>query len=173
MLILAFETSCDDTSVALMRDDQFVAMSTRTQFEHNETGGVVPEVAARSHANAIFPCIEDVLSESGISLEDVDFIACTESPGLAPSLLTGKTVARTLAAGLEKPLIWIDHIEAHIFANFLERKKEDISFPSIVLTISGGHTELYFWKSLFELELVGQTRDDAVGEAYDKVAKML
>jgi len=173
MKILAFETSCDDTSVALLEDDRVVALSTRTQLEHDATGGVVPEVAARSHANAIFPCLEDVLRESDWTLEDIDIIACTESPGLAPSLLTGKTVARTLALSLGIPLVWVDHIEAHIFANFLERSQEEVGFPSVVLTISGGHTELYLWKSLFELEMLGQTRDDAVGEAYDKVAKMM
>lgn len=136
MKTLAFETSCDDTSVAILEDDRLLALSTRTQLEHDVTGGVVPEVAARSHANAIFPCLDDVLSESGLALRDIDQIACTLSPGLAPSLLTGKTVARTLAQSLEIPLIWIDHIEAHIFANFLERQKDDIVFPSIVLTIS-------------------------------------
>ena len=150
MKILAFETSCDDTSVAILENDRVVAMSTRTQLEHDATGGVVPEVAARSHANAIFPCLEDALQEADISIDDIDYIACTR-----------------------EPLLYIHHIESHIFANFLERNSDEIDFPAMVLTISGGHTELYLWKSLFDLELVGQTRDDAVGEAYDKVAKML
>jgi N6-L-threonylcarbamoyladenine synthase len=136
MYILAFETSCDDTSVALMRDRELVAMSTRTQLEHDATGGVVPEVAARSHANAIFPCIDDVLRESGIELMDIDVFACTARPGLAPSLLTGTTVADTLALSLTKPLIWIDHIESHMFANFLERETEEIHFPTMILTVS-------------------------------------
>ena len=162
MYILAFETSCDDTSVALLHDDSVIAISTRTQLEHNSTGGVVPEVAARSHANAIFPCIDDVLQESGIGLDQITHIACTHSPGLAPSLLTGKIVAQTLSLSLNIPLIWVNHIEAHIFANLLERTPSDIEFPSTVLTISGGHTEIYLWKSLFDLELLGQTRDDAV-----------
>ena len=173
MYLLAFETSCDDTSVALLQDDTPIAMSTRTQLEHDATGGVVPEVAARSHANAIFPCIEDVLREGGITLDQIDSIACTEKPGLLPSLLTGMTVAKTLSLSLKKPILWIDHIESHIFANYLERKKEDISFPAVVLTVSGGHTEIYFWKSMFELEIIGQTRDDAAGEAFDKVSKMM
>ena len=173
MKILAFETSCDDTSVAILENDRVVAMSTRTQLEHDATGGVVPEVAARSHANAIFPCLEDVLSEAKISIDEIDYIACTREPGLQPSLLTGLTVARTLAESKKIPLLYIHHIESHIFANFLERNHDEIQFPAMVLTISGGHTELYLWKSLFDLELVGQTRDDAVGEAYDKVAKML
>lgn len=173
MYILAFETSCDDTSVALMRDDVLIAMSTRTQLEHDMTGWVVPEVAARSHANAIFPCIDDVLRGAGISLDQIDYLACTEKPGLLPSLLTGLTVAKTLSLSLKKPLIFVDHIESHIFANLLERNREDIDFPSVVLTVSGGHTEIYFWKSLFSLECLGQTRDDAAGEAFDKVSKML
>ena len=173
MYILAFETSCDDTSVAIMRDNICIALSTRTQLEHSVTGGVVPEVAARSHANAIFPCIEDVLKEADITLDDIDVIACTEKPWLLPSLLTGMTVASTLALSLHKPLIWIDHIESHIFANYLEREESDILFPAVVLTVSGWHTEIYFWKSIFELHLLGQTRDDAAGEAFDKVSKMM
>lgn len=173
MYTLAFETSCDDTSVALLRDDRLIKMSTRTQLEHDATGGVVPEVAARSHANAVFPCIEEVLADTGITLADIDQIACTRSPGLAPSLLVGKTVAYTLSQMLEIPLIWVNHIEAHIFANLLDRSLADLVFPSVVLTISGGHTEIYHWKELFSLKLLGQTRDDAVGEAYDKVAKMM
>ncbi len=173
MYILAFETSCDDTSVAIMRDDVCIALSTRTQLEHDITWWVVPEVAARSHANAIFPCIDDALLEAGITLEDIDVIACTNKPGLLPSLLTGMTVAKTLSLTLGKPLLWIDHIESHIFANYLARNEEDIIFPSVVLTVSGGHTEIYHWKSMFELEMIGQTRDDAAGECFDKVAKMM
>lgn len=173
MKILAFETSCDDTSVAILDDDRLLAMSTRTQLEHDATGGVVPEVAARSHANAIFPCLEDVFSETSLTLADIDYIACTCQPGLQPSLLTGMTTARTLSLTSRIPLVFIDHIESHIFANFLDRQMGDIPFPSVVLTISGGHSELYLWKNLFGLEIIGQTRDDAVGEAYDKVAKML
>ncbi len=137
MYILAFETSCDDTSVAIMRDDICIALSTRTQLEHSVTGGVVPEVAARSHANAIFPCIEDALKQADITLKDIDMIACTEKPGLLPSLLTGMTVASTLALSLDIPILWIDHIESHIFANYLEHSEADIVFPAVVLTVSG------------------------------------
>jgi N6-L-threonylcarbamoyladenine synthase len=173
MYILAFETSCDDTSVALMRDTELVFMSTRTQLEHDVTWGVVPEVAARSHANAIFPCIQDVLREWWITLENIDLIACTEKPWLLPSLLTGMTVAKTLSLSLKKPLLWIDHIESHIFANYLGRSEEDITFPAVVLTVSGWHTEIYFWKSMFDLEMIWQTRDDAAGECFDKIAKMM
>lgn len=154
MKILAFETSCDDTSVAILDNDTLLSMSTKTQLEHDATGGVVPEVAARSHANAIFPCLEEAFQEAGLSINDIDIIACTEKPGLQPSLLTGLTVARTLANLTKKPLLLIDHIESHIFANFLERNPSEIHFPSVVLTISGGHTELYFWKNFEEMELL-------------------
>lgn len=173
MYILAFETSCDDTSVAIMRDSNCIAMSTRTQLEHSSTGWVVPEVAARSHANAIFPCIEDVFRETGLNLEDIDIIACTSQPWLLPSLLTGMTVAKTLALSLNKPILWIDHIESHIFANYLDRPDDSIAFPAVVLTVSWWHTEIYYWKSQFELKCVWQTRDDAAGEAFDKVSKMM
>ncbi len=156
-----------------MRDSSLIAMSTRTQLEHDLTGGVVPEVAARSHANAIFPCIEDILSETRMTLADIDYFACTEKPWLLPSLLTGMTVAKTLALSLKKPLLWIDHIESHIFANYLERSENDIIFPAVVLTVSGGHTEIYLWESIYELNIIGQTRDDAAGEAFDKVSKMM
>ncbi len=156
-----------------MRDGELLAMSTRTQLEHDATGGVVPEVAARSHANAIFPCIDDVLREANISLSDIDVFACTARPGLAPSLLTGTTVADTLALSLGKPILWIDHIESHMFANFLERETDEIRFPTMILTVSGGHTEIYLWRSLYEFEMVSQTRDDAAGECFDKVAKMM
>jgi N6-L-threonylcarbamoyladenine synthase len=97
----------------------------------------VPEVAARSHANAIFPCIEDVLHESGVGLDEIDYFACTEKPGLLPSLLTGLTVAKTLSLSYKKPLILIDHIESHIFANYLDRGEDEIIFPAVVLTVSG------------------------------------
>lgn len=156
-----------------MHDREVVAMSTRTQLEHDVTWWVVPEVAARSHANAIFPCIEDVLSQSWIGLDRIDYIACTEKPGLLPSLLTGMTVAKTLALTLHKPIIWIDHIESHIFANYLERDTTDIIFPAVVLTVSGGHTEIYHWRDMWSLEMIGQTRDDAAGECFDKVSKMM
>lgn len=173
MYILAFETSCDDTSVAVMRDDECISLSTRTQLEHDATGGVVPEVAARSHANAIFPCIDDALADAGITLDQIDIFACTDRPGLAPSLLTGLVVSDTFALTTGKPIFKIDHIESHIFANFLERRESDIIFPAVVLTVSGGHTEIYLWRSLFDFEMIGQTHDDAAGECFDKVSKMM
>lgn len=174
MLHLAFETSCDDTSIALMDDDQLLQMVTRSQItEHLATQGVVPEVAARLHANVIFEVLDEVLVAGRISLTDITYIDCTSLPGLLPSLLVGKTVAKTLAHALNIPLNWIHHIEGHMFANLLERNVSDLNFPAVILTVSGGHNEIYFWKSLYEWEFLGQTRDDAAGEAFDKVAKAL
>ncbi|MDD2891701.1 MAG: tRNA (adenosine(37)-N6)-threonylcarbamoyltransferase complex transferase subunit TsaD [Candidatus Gracilibacteria bacterium] len=174
MYLLAFETSCDDTSIAIFRNRELIAMKTRSQIrEHNETKGVVPEVAARLHANNIFGVLEEVLKEANITLNGINKIACTESPGLMPSLLVGISVAKTLAKTLKIPYIPIDHIEAHMFANYIDRETTDITFPSICLTVSGGHNELYLWKSMFEREKIGETLDDSAGEAFDKVAKMM
>jgi N6-L-threonylcarbamoyladenine synthase len=174
MLILAFETSCDDTSVALFEDSKLLAMNTKSQIrEHQATVGVVPEVAARLHANNIFSVLEKTLADAGKTYKDIEYIACTTEPGLLPSLLVGMTVAKTLSHSLGIPLIPINHIQAHIFANLLERNLDELKFPVMCLTVSGGHNELYYWKALFDLERVGETRDDASGEAFDKVAKMM
>jgi N6-L-threonylcarbamoyladenine synthase len=137
MLHLAFETSCDDTSIALMDDDRVIQMVTRSQLtEHLATQGVVPEVAARLHANVIFEVLDEVLQAGGVTLRDIGYIDCTSEPGLLPSLMVGKTVAKTLSYGLGIPLQWIHHIEGHIFANLLERGIGDIPFPAVVLTVS-------------------------------------
>ncbi len=161
MYLLAFESSCDDTSVALLRDDELISMHTHTQTEHIETMGVVPEIAARLHADNIFDLITRVLVEGKVQLSDIDVFAATSEPGLIPSLLIGKTVAKTLAKSHKKPLIWVNHIEGHIFSILLERKLEDIKFPMVVLSVSGGHNDLFFWKSLYEIERIGSTIDDS------------
>ena len=174
MKILAFETSCDDTSVAIFENDKLVFMDTISQIKiHNITGWVVPEVAAREHANSIFLALENVLKKSKIMLQEIDYISVTKTPWLLPSLLTWLTVARTLANILQKKLIEINHIEAHIFANFLERKKEDIKFPLVCLTVSWGHNEIYYMENMFDMQRLGWTTDDASWEAFDKVAKMM
>lgn len=173
MYLLAFESSCDDTSVALLRDDELISMHTHTQLEHIATQWVVPEIAARLHADHIFDLIAKVLSESGIQLSDIDIYAATSEPWLIPSLLIGKTVAKTLATSHKKPLIWVNHIEGHIFSVLLERKVTDIQFPSVVLSASGGHNDLFFWKSLYEIERIGSTRDDSAGESMDKVGRSM
>ena len=135
-LHLAFETSCDDTSIAVFRGTELLSLHTESQL-HSDTGGVVPEVAARLHANVVFDVLDRVLSEAQITLDDLDFISATSEPGLIPSLLVGKTVAKTLAHTKDIPLFWINHIEAHIFANLLERDISDIEFPVVWLTVSG------------------------------------
>lgn len=174
MKILAFETSCDDTSIALFEDDKLIFMDTASQIKiHNETWGVVPEVAAREHANSIFTVLEKVLSTTNTSLEDIDYIWVTTNPWLLPSLLTWTTVAGTISSVLNIPIIPINHIEAHIFSNFLEREESEINFPLICLTVSGWHNDIYIMKSMWELEKLWSSWDDAGWEAFDKVAKMM
>ncbi|MDD3302503.1 MAG: tRNA (adenosine(37)-N6)-threonylcarbamoyltransferase complex transferase subunit TsaD [Candidatus Gracilibacteria bacterium] len=180
MLILAIETSCDDTSVALFENDNLLFMDTASQIKiHAKTGGVIPEIAAREHANNIFKVLDKVLknhypNEENLTIfKKINYIAVTTNPGLIPSLLTGITVAKTISKTLNIPLIEINHIEAHIFSNFIERKKEDITFPLTCLTVSGGHNEIYYMKNMYEFEKIGGTQDDSAGEAFDKVAKMM
>lgn len=174
MKILAFETSCDDTSIALFKDQKLLSMHTKSQIRiHNKTGWVVPEIAAREHANGIFEVLQNVLDDTSTEIKDIDYIAVTKEPGLIPSLLTWLTVARTLSYMYGIPLYEINHIQAHIFANYLERREEDICYPLVCLTVSGGHNEIYFKKSMFESERLWGTTDDAGWEAFDKVAKMM
>ena len=174
MKILAFETSCDDTSVAIFENEKLLAMDTASQIKiHNKTGGVVPEIAAREHANVIFEVINNILDQAKISLEEIDYIWVTTNPGLIPSLLTWVTVASTFSEILKIPIIPINHIEAHIFANYLERKENDVKFPLVCLTVSGGHNDIYFMENMWSLEKVGSSKDDAAWELFDKVAKMM
>ena len=174
MIILAFETSCDDTSIALFEDAKLLAMDTKSQIKiHNLTGWVVPEIAAREHANSIFEVLEIVLKTTWYELSQIDHIAVTSTPWLMPSLLTGLTVARTLWFIYDIPVMEINHIQAHIFANYLEREESEIKYPLVCLTVSGGHNEIYYKKSMFESERIGVSQDDAAGEAFDKVGKML
>ncbi len=174
MKILAFETSCDDTSVAIFEDNKLLFMDTDSQIKiHNITWWVVPEVAAREHANSIFWVLENVLKNAKVSLKDIDYIAVTKTPGLMPSLLTGLTVARSLSNILDKDLLEINHIQAHIFANYLERKDEGIKYPLVCLTVSWWHNELYFMQDMFSMIRLWWTTDDASWEAFDKVAKMM
>lgn len=173
MHLLAFESSCDDTSVALLRDGELVSMHTHTQLEHNKTQWVVPEIAARLHADFVFDLIEKVLADGKITLAEIDIFAATSGPWLVPSLLIGKTVAKTFAKVQKKPLIWVNHIEGHLFSILLGRKLEEIAFPVVVLSASGGHNDVFFWKSLFEFEKIGGTVDDSAGESMDKVGRSL
>ena len=175
MIFLGIETSCDETAAAVVRDGCVVLSNViASQVDlHRQTGGVVPEVAAREHTVKILPVIERALEDAKISFEQIDGIAVTARPGLIASLLTGTNTASTLARLSGKKLVPVNHIEGHIYANFLERNPEEIHFPIVGLTISGGHNELFLMRGHGDIVSLGATRDDAAGEAFDKVARLL
>lgn len=170
--ILAIESSCDETSVAIIKNGHSeIASVVLSQMDiHALYGGVVPEIASRNHVENITIVIEETLNKSGLSMEDIDAIAVTYGPGLIGSLLIGVEAAKTLAYIYNKPLVPVHHIAGHIYANNLEKSME---FPLIALVISGGHTELIYMERDYSFEKIGGTLDDAVGEAYDKVARVL
>jgi len=175
MQILGIETSCDETAAAVVEDGTNVlsnVISSQIKI-HQKTQGVVPEVAARQHILKIIPVIDKALKNAKTSLQKIDAIAVTQNPGLISSLLVGTNTASTLALLTKKPLIPIHHIEGHIYANFLDRVLKDIRFPILILTVSGGHNDLILMKNHNKFELLGETIDDAAGEAFDKVAKIL
>jgi N6-L-threonylcarbamoyladenine synthase len=176
MKILGIETSCDETSAAVVENGTIVHSNViASQIDlHHKTGGVVPEVAAREHVLKITPVIEEALQIAGMTLDDIDAIAVTQGPGLLSSLVIGVTGASALSMATGKPLIPVNHIAGHIYANWLGEKSEDpIQFPAMVLTVSGGHNELVYMKSHVSFKLIGETLDDAAGEAFDKVARIL
>ncbi len=168
MLILGIETSCDETAAAVVENGCIVHSNViASQIDlHRKTGGVVPEVAAREHVGQILPVIEEALAG-----REVDAIAVTQKPGLISSLLVGTSTANTLALLTGKPLIPVNHIDGHIYANWLERDAPE--FPVVILTVSGGHNELILMRGHGDMETLGSTRDDAAGEAFDKVARLL
>lgn len=172
MIILGVETSCDETSVAVVKDGKEVLSNVVfSQIDiHKQYGGVVPEIASRHHIEKILYVFEQALKESNIQMEDVDGIAVTVNPGLIGSLLVGYNAASSLAIAYHKELIEVDHIHGHIYANYLE---SDFTFPLLALVVSGGHTQLVVMKNHMDFEIIGETLDDAVGEAYDKVARVL
>lgn len=171
-LILAIETSCDETSVAVIRDGkQILSNVVSSQIEvHRRFGGVVPEIASRKHVETITLMIEQAVEESGVALRDLSAVAVTQGPGLVGALLVGVVAAKALAMAIGVPLIGTHHIAGHIYAN---RLVQEIVYPSMALVASGGHTELVLLEAEGRFRVVGQTRDDAVGEAYDKVARSL
>ena len=173
MKILAIESSCDETAAAVISDGNTILSNIiSSQVEiHAQYGGVVPEVAARSHIEVIIPVIEQALNEADCSWDDIDAIAVTKGPGLIGSLLIGVMTAKTLAISKDKPLIGVNHIWAHGFASFLTDSQPQ--FPFLALTVSGGHTTLSLYHSNLSREIIGETLDDAAGEAFDKVAKLL
>jgi putative glycoprotease GCP len=179
MLILGIESSCDETAASIVEINQKTGKSKTlsnvisTQIAiHQKYGGVIPEVAAREHVLNVLPVVHEALTEAGVTSKKIDAIAVTKGPGLVTSLITGTETARTLAYAWDKPLIGVNHIAGHIYSDFLEVEQK-INFPLVVLTVSGGHTNLVLMKSHNHFKIVGETRDDAAGEAYDKGAKML
>lgn len=182
MKILGIETSCDETAAAIVEDGTKVLSNVIASSIdlYKETGGVVPEVAAREHIRQISPVIDKALSDAKVSWQDIDAIAVTHAPGLIASLLIGVNTAQTLAYIYKKPLIPVHHVAAHIYANWLDRENENLEFrvlslefPILVLTISGGHNELVLMKGHHDFQVIGETLDDAAGEAFDKVARLL
>lgn len=174
MKILAFETSCDDTAVGVVQDGVHVlAHKTASQIEHNVYGGVVPEIAARLHSERWREVMDACLAEAKLSIEDIDALAVTQGPGLQTSLLVGTTAASFLSLAYGKPVIPVHHVHGHVVSVVLGRKLSQIKLPMLSFTISGGHTKLHMCKNFVHVQEIGSTIDDAVGEAYDKVAKML
>src|SRR5260370_33186426 len=186
MLILGIESSCDETGAALVRDGRYLLSNVVASWVevHNRYGGVVPEVASRQQLARIIPVIETALDQAACRWEDIDAIAATYGPGLAGSLLVGLTVGKTVALAWNRPFLGVNHVEAHIYANWLrkgnggnseswEYQEGDPLFPLIALVISGAHSELVLIRDHAQYELLGRTRDDAAGEAFDKVARIL
>lgn len=175
MLILAIESSCDDTAAAVLEDDCRVLSNViSSQFAvHEKYGGIVPELASRCHIEAVWPVVDEALSDAGVSLRDIDLIAATRGPGLVGSLLVGFTFAKAVALVNNIPCTGVDHLAGHLLAPLLEAEENRPEFPYTALVVSGGTTSLFSVKSTTEFRLLGRTRDDAAGEAFDKVAKLL
>ncbi len=183
MKILGIETSCDETAAAVVEDGKRLLSSAvaSSMDLHAQYGGVVPEIAARSHIEAIIPVVQQALDEADCQWDDIDAIGVTYGPGLGGSLLIGVMTARTLAITLGKPLYGINHVEAHVYANFLTEtflpgytmRAQQPAFPLLAIIVSGGHSQLVLFQDHFNYTLLGQTQDDAIGEAFDKVAKIL
>jgi len=174
-LVLGIETSCDETGVGIVRGSTLLANVISTSMdEHARYGGVVPEVAARAHVEAIGPALEQALAEAGVELADLDAIAVTSGPGLAGALMVGVAAAKALAVALDKPLYAVNHLVGHVGADVLRHDDSEIELPTIALLVSGGHTSLLLVRDLVsDVELLGETIDDAAGEAFDKVARLL
>ncbi len=173
MLILGIESSCDETAAAVVSDgSKALSNAIASQIDiHGKYGGVVPEIASRKHMEAILPVIEQALGDAGVSMHDIEGIAATRGPGLVGSLLVGLSVAKAMACAAQIPFIGVNHIEGHIGAIFLTENRP--AFPFIAMVVSGGHTHIYLARGFGDFRILGQTRDDAAGEAFDKAARML
>jgi N6-L-threonylcarbamoyladenine synthase len=169
--ILAIESSCDETSASMISDGKILNNIVATQSVHEKYGGVVPELASRAHQQHLIPVVQEAIQSSGIPKSELSAIAFTRGPGLMGSLLVGVSFAKSFAFALGIPIIDVNHMQAHILAHFIEDPKPN--FPFICLTVSGGHTQLVLVKDFLDMEIIGETLDDAVGEAFDKTAKLL
>ena len=170
-VILAIESSCDETSAAVISNGKVLNNIIVTQAIHQKYGGVVPELASRAHQRNIAAVVNEALENSGIKKHELDAIAFTRGPGLMGALLVGVSFAKGLAIGLQKPLIEVNHMQAHVLSHFIEDPKP--AFPFLCLTVSGGHTQIILVKDYLTMEVIGETQDDAVGEAFDKAAKIM
>lgn len=171
-VILGIESSCDETSAAILRDGELASVVISSQMFHKSYGGIVPELASRAHIKGIIPIVDEAVMKAGIAKQDITCVAATYAPGLMGSLLVGLNFAKGLAMSLDVPLVGVHHIEAHIFSVLLE-KGETPEMPFIALIVSGGHTLLVLVKDIGSYQILGKTLDDAAGEAFDKVGKML
>ena len=173
--ILAIESSCDDTAAAVFKDNVLISNVVASQKIHRDYGGVVPELASRAHQQHILPVVHQALAKANIDKKDVSAIAFTRGPGLMGSLLVGTSFSKSLALGLNIPLIEVNHLQGHVLAHFIkdETEKPTPNFPFLAMTISGGHTQIIKVTDYFSMEVLGETIDDAVGEAFDKSAKLL
>ena len=174
VFILAIESSCDDTAAAVLHNDKVLSNVVANQLIHNQYGGVVPELASRAHQQNIVPVIDAALRKANIQKEQLSAIAFTQGPGLMGSLLVGSSFAKSMSLALQIPLIAVNHMHAHILAHFIDEEGfEKPKFPFLALTISGGHTQIVRVDDFFDMTIIGETTDDAVGEAFDKSAKIL
>lgn len=169
--ILAIESSCDETAASVCKDGEILSNIIASQSVHEQYGGVVPELASRAHMQHIVPVVDQALLQAGAKLSDLSAVAFTQAPGLIGSLLVGTQFAKSLSLSLQIPLIAVHHMQAHVLANLIPENRP--SFPFLCLTVSGGHTQIVLAKSAHELEVIGETIDDAAGEAFDKTAKLL
>jgi len=171
MLVFSVETSCDETSVCIMKDDKTILSHiVYSQAIHSKHGGVVPELASRAHLEILQEITKEAVKESGIRLNKIDLFSATCGPGLIGGLLIGSTFSKSLSIGNDKPFIPINHLEAHVLSSFYNN---EIKFPHLSLLITGGHTQIYFLENYNKIKLIGETLDDAIGEAFDKVSKIL
>ena len=172
--ILGIESSCDDTAAAVISDSIILSNVVASQSIHELYGGVVPELASREHQKLILPVVEKVLKEAGISVNDLSAVAFTNGPGLVGSLMVGTSFAKSMSLALDIPLISVNHMQAHILAHFIDDPENDNpDFPFLALTISGGHTQIVKVNSAFDMQVLGETLDDAAGEAFDKSGKVI